>query len=89
MQDYHLDYRYLKQVRLLRSLTLKDMEKYMGVDYSVLSRIENGQLPFTEINSNRFLLACQKLLLNDSEVTAIRKTIELREEYQTQRGNGK
>lgn len=88
-QNYHLDYRFLKQVRLLRSLTLKDMEKYMGVDYSVLSRIENGQLPFTEIYSNRFLLACQKLLLNDSEVNAIRKTIELREDYQKLGGNGK
>ncbi|WP_289319020.1 helix-turn-helix domain-containing protein [Peribacillus simplex] len=79
MQDYHLDYRYLKQVRLMRNLTLKDMENYMGVDHSVISRLENGQLTYTPLYSSRFKEACQKLHLSNIEVLSIRKVIELRE----------
>ena len=78
-QDIFQDVRYLKQVRLLRSLTLKDMERLMQVDSATLSKLENSVLDFTPIYSSRFEMACKKLRLSNIEIASLRKVIEIRE----------
>ena len=82
-QDIYSDVRYLKQVRLLRNLTLKDMERLMNVDQSTLSKLENGQLDFTPIYYSRFETACKKIRLSNIEIASLRKVIELKEKYAT------
>ncbi|MEH7339210.1 helix-turn-helix transcriptional regulator [Priestia megaterium] len=76
---YHEDVRYLKQVRLLRDLTLKDLSYLMGIADSTLCRLENGQLQYTALYRNRFKDACRKLKISNTEAAAMGKNIELRE----------
>lgn len=76
--EYHGDVRYLKQVRLLRGLTLKDMGKQMNIADSVLCRLEREQLPYTTIYQKRFKRACGRLKISNIEAMHIAKTIELR-----------
>lgn len=73
------DVRYLRQVRLLRSLTLKDMEGLMQVDASTLSKLENGVLDYTPVYSSRFEEAAKKLRLSNVEIDSLRKIIQIKE----------
>ena len=77
--DIFHDFRYLKQIRLLRSLTLKDMESLMKVDQSTLSKLERGELKFSQKYSSYFEIAVKKLRLSNGEIASLRKVIELRE----------
>lgn len=78
LEEICQDVRYLKQVRLLRNLTLKDMEKVMNVDSTTLSKLENGVLDFTPIYYSRFEAACRKLRLSNIEIASLRKVIEIK-----------
>ena len=75
-----LDYRYIKQVRFLRNKTLKQMEEIMGVDYSVISRLERKELNFTPIYQDRFRTACKKLRVSNIEIDSVRKILEMKEQ---------
>lgn len=75
-----LDYRYIKQVRFLRNKTLKQMEEIMGVDYSVISRLERKELNFTPIYQERFRTACRKLRISNIEIASIRKLLEMKKQ---------
>jgi transcriptional regulator with XRE-family HTH domain len=77
--DHNLDKRYLKQVRLLRNLTLKDMAKYMEMDSSIISRLENGFIEFTPYYLERLKQACKKIKVTNAELLAIREVIQQRE----------
>lgn len=77
--DYNLDERYLKQVRLLRNLTLKDMERYMKMDSSIISRLENRLIEFTPYYHVRLKQACKKMKVTNAELLAIREVIQQRE----------
>lgn len=74
----NLDYRYIRQVRFLRNKTLKQMEEFMGVDDSVISRLENGHLEFTPIYQERFKDAMKRLRVSNIEVASIRKILEMK-----------
>ncbi|MEA3319431.1 MAG: helix-turn-helix transcriptional regulator [Bacillota bacterium] len=78
-QDYNLDERYLKQMRLLKNLTLKDMAKYMGMADSIISRLENRQIAFTPHYHERLKQDCKKMEVTNAELLAIRVIIEQRE----------
>ncbi|WKA56814.1 helix-turn-helix domain-containing protein [Planococcus shixiaomingii] len=78
-QDYHLDYRFLKLVRIQRNLTLKNMSEYMGVDVPTLSRLERQELQWTPLYASRFKDACSRIRLSNMEVASLRRVIELRE----------
>ncbi|MEH7144755.1 helix-turn-helix transcriptional regulator [Priestia megaterium] len=77
--DYEIDVRYLKQVRLLRDLTLKEMGNQMGIADSVLCRLEKGRLKYTPVYHKRFKLACGRLKISNTEARHMAKTIELRD----------
>lgn len=77
--EYHADMRYLKQVRLLRGLTLKEMGKQMNIADSVLCRLEKGNLRYTSTYQKRFKLACSRLKVSNTEAIHMAKTIELRD----------
>ncbi|WP_163528807.1 helix-turn-helix domain-containing protein [Halobacillus ihumii] len=77
--DYNLDERYLRQVRLLRNLTLKDMAKYMEMNDTIISRLENGQIDFTPYYHDRLKQACKKLKVTNDELLACRNIIQQRE----------
>src|SRR5689334_14761727 len=76
--EYHMDVRYLKQVRLLRGLTLKELGRQMNIADSVLCRLEKEQLPYTTIYQKRFKRACGRLKISNIEAMHMAKTIELR-----------
>jgi transcriptional regulator with XRE-family HTH domain len=60
-----VDYRYIKHVRLIRNKTLKEFERFMGVDSTVISRLEKGQIKFSPLYQERFKLACKKLRVSN------------------------
>lgn len=78
-QDFHLDYRFLKMVRIHRNLTLKEMAVHMKGDAATLSRLERQELAWTPLYSERFKEACRRIKLTNIEVVSLRKVIELRE----------
>lgn len=78
-QDYHLDYRFLKMVRIQRNLTLKDMAVYMAVDAPTLSRLERQELQWSQLYASKFQEACKRIRLSNIEVASLRKIIELKE----------
>lgn len=77
--EYHLDYRFLKMVRIHRNLTLKNMAVYMGVDAPTLSRLERQELQWSALYAERFKEAAKRIRLTNIEVASLRKVIELRE----------
>lgn len=79
-QDYHLDYRFLKMVRIQRDLTLKDMAVHMGVDVPTLSRLERQEMQWSPLYAERFKEACKRIRVSNIEVASLRKIIELREQ---------
>ena len=38
-----MDYKVLKEIRLLRKITLKELSKTTGINRNILSNIENGK----------------------------------------------
>lgn len=78
-QDFHLDYRFLKMVRIQRNLTQKDMSEYMGVDVPTISRLERQELQWSPLYASKFHEAAKRIRLSNIEVASLRKVIELRE----------
>ncbi|MFJ7851148.1 helix-turn-helix domain-containing protein [Peribacillus sp. NPDC097224] len=66
----------MRQLRLLRNLTLKDFEKYFGCDRTIISRIENGHIVYTSTYAEYFKNACKSLRLTNSELLVIRGILE-------------
>lgn len=79
LNEISQDVRYLKQVRLLRNLTLSQMQELMNVDQSTLSKLERGELDFTPVYYSRFEAACKKIRLSNIEIASLRTVIQLRE----------
>jgi transcriptional regulator with XRE-family HTH domain len=75
-----VDYRYIRQVRFLRNKTLKQMEQFMGVDSTVISRLENGQIAFSPLYQERFKTAMKRLRVCNIELASVRKFIEMKEQ---------
>ena len=78
-QDYHLDYRFLKMVRIHRNLTQNAMSEYMGVDVPTISRLERQELQWSPLYASKFKDAAKRIGLSNMEVVSLRKVIELRE----------
>ncbi|MCI2257221.1 helix-turn-helix domain-containing protein [Domibacillus sp. PGB-M46] len=74
-QKDELSYKYVRQIRFLRNKSQKEFAEIMGVDFTVLSRIENGQLAFTPVYQDRFKTACQKLRVSNVEISSIREIL--------------
>ena len=52
----------------------------MGVDYSVISRLERKELNFTPIYQERFRSACRKLRISNIEIVSVRKILEMKDQ---------
>ena len=52
----------------------------MGVDYSVISRLERKELNFTPIYQERFRTACRKLRISNIEIVSVRKILEMKDQ---------
>jgi len=74
-----VDYRYIRQIRFARNKSLKDMEELMGVSYTVISRLENGQIAFSPLYQDKFKTACKRLRVSNLELVSIRKLLEQKE----------
>jgi transcriptional regulator with XRE-family HTH domain len=77
--NQHYDYRFIRYVRHLRNKTLKEFAEIMGIDYSVLSRLENGQIKFTPIYEERFKEAMKRLRVSGVELHSIGRMLEMKE----------
>jgi hypothetical protein len=74
------DYRLIKPVRQIRSLTRQDMAVYMETDPITISLLEDNLLNFSPLYQGRFSAALQKLNVTETELTSIRTLIKRREE---------
>lgn len=77
---YHdYDYRYIREVRRLRNLTLIQFSTHMRVDVADLSRLENGLLPFSVHYQSKFHDALQKLNVSDLELISVGRIVALKQ----------
>jgi transcriptional regulator with XRE-family HTH domain len=72
------DYRYIKETRRLRNLTLNEFSIYMKTDVGTLSKLENNQLQFTIHYESKFKDAIQELKLSNLELLSIKRIIEMK-----------
>jgi transcriptional regulator with XRE-family HTH domain len=72
------DYRYLREVRHLRNLTINEFSTYMKVDTGTISKLENNQLQFTIHYESKFKDAIEKLKISHLELLSIKRVIELK-----------
>ena len=72
------DYRYIREVRHLRNLTINEFSTYMKVDVGTISRIENNQIPFSIHYESKFKGAIEELKISNLELKSIEKVIELK-----------
>ena len=70
-----LDYRFLKQIRLLTNKTTYELADYMEVDQATLSKLENQSIKFTQYYEQKLKMAIKKLNLSNYELLAIYKSI--------------
>ena len=70
-----LDYRFLKQIRLLTNKTTYELAIIMGIDQATVSKLENQTIKFTPYYEQRLKLAINKLNITNFELLAIYKTI--------------
>ena len=73
-----MEYRYIRQVRLMRNMTQKDFSTIMGLNIGTLSRLESGLIEFTPYYQELFKEACKRLRVTGAEVVAIRKVLEIK-----------
>ena len=73
------DYRYLREIRHLRSLTIAEFSVHMKTDVGTLSKLENNQLQFTIHYESKFKDAIQELKISNLELLSIKRVIELKE----------
>ncbi|KAB2454618.1 helix-turn-helix transcriptional regulator [Bacillus sp. CH126_4D] len=76
--DY--DYRYIREVRRLRNLTLIEFSTHMKTDVADLSRLENGLLKFTVHYKSKFHEALQELSVSNLELLSVKRIIELKQQ---------
>ena len=72
--DY--DYRLLKAVRQIRNLTLLEFSKYMGVDPSTITKLENGTLNFSILYQTKFDDAIKRLGITKMELVSLTVLLE-------------
>ncbi|WP_077303986.1 helix-turn-helix domain-containing protein [Terribacillus halophilus] len=72
------DYRYIRQVRLLRNKTLKQFGEAMEINDSTISKLENGLIAFTPHYQEKFKSACKRLRVSGEEIANIRKLLEIK-----------
>ena len=72
------NYKYLREVRHLRNLTINEFSQYMKVDVGTISRIENNQVPFSIHYESKFKDAIEELEISNLELKSVEKVIELR-----------
>ena len=75
---HEYDYRYIREVRRLRNLTLIEFSSYMKVDVADLSRLENGLLSFSVHYQSKFHEALQELSVSNLELISVKRIIELK-----------
>ncbi|MGH1163348.1 helix-turn-helix transcriptional regulator [Enterococcus faecalis] len=77
---YHdYDYRYIREVRRLRNLTLIQFSSHMKVDVADLSRLENGLLQFTVHYKSKFHKALQELSVSNLELISVGRIVALKQ----------
>jgi transcriptional regulator with XRE-family HTH domain len=72
------DYRYLREVRHLRNLTINEFSQYMKLDVGTISKLENNQVPFSIHYESKFKDAIKELNLSNLELLSVEKVIELK-----------
>jgi transcriptional regulator with XRE-family HTH domain len=77
--NQEFDYRFIKPVRHSRNKTLVEFEHFMGVDSTVICRLEKGQIEFSPLYQERFKDAIKRLRISAIELASIRKIIEMKE----------
>lgn len=77
---YHdYDYRYIREVRRLRNLTLSEFSSHMKVDVADLSRLENDLLPFSVHYQSKFHEALQELNISNLELISVSRIVALKQ----------
>ncbi|WP_156183140.1 helix-turn-helix domain-containing protein [Mesobacillus campisalis] len=76
--NQELDYRMIRLLRHSRNLTLKQMATEMNIDPATLSRIETGQMQFTNYYESKLRDAIKRLRITNVEIASIRKIIEVK-----------
>lgn len=74
IHDY--DCRLLKAVRQIRNLTLLEFSKYMEVDPSTITRLENKTLDFSSLYQQRFATALARLDITKMELVSLTVLLE-------------
>lgn len=72
---HHLDYRYLRYIRLIRNKTQKQLADLMGIEKSTVSKLENGQLEFTEHYEKRLREAIFRMRISNAELVNVRELV--------------
>lgn len=76
--NIELDYRYIKQVRLVRNKTLSDFSKYMNVDSSTIAKLEKNEITFSPYYDSKLRDAIYRLRVSDVELNSIAKILEIK-----------
>lgn len=72
------NYKFLREVRHLRNLTINEFSTYMKVDVGTISRLENNQIPFSIHYESKFKEALEELKISNLELKSVAKVIELK-----------
>jgi transcriptional regulator with XRE-family HTH domain len=67
-----LNHKYIKTVRKMRNLSLKDMGVYMATDPTIISQLEENTLNFSPLYQGKFSAALTKLNMTDTELRSIK-----------------
>ena len=57
----------LRQLRLAKNLTLRDVALQVGINFTYLSKIENGRLDFSDFPSERLICKLARALEGDAD----------------------
>lgn len=77
---HEYDYRYLKEVRQLRNLTLSEFSVYMKTDLCTISKLENQQIHFSVHYESKLKEAIQLLQISQLELLSLKRLIELKQQ---------
>lgn len=71
----HIDSRYIRYIRLIRNKTQKQLADLMGIEKSTVSKLENGQLEFTEHYEKRLREAIFRMRISNAELVNVRELV--------------
>jgi transcriptional regulator with XRE-family HTH domain len=74
-----LTYPMLKYIRLSRNCSQAKFGQISGIDQTVITRLERGELALTPIYEERIRQAIRALRVSNYELDAIRKLIDMKE----------